>query len=290
MKFCLRCNSTFGSDNWVCPLCGFSVETLGGHLAFAPEMARENSGFQPQIFRELANLEARNFWFRARNRIIVWAIQRYFPQSTSFLEIGCGTGFVLSGIAKSFPSIRLSGSEIFSDGLGFAATRMRAGAELFQMDARRIPFKNEFDVIGALDVLEHIQEDEAVLSQMYQATKHGGGIILTVPQHEFLWSQQDAYACHVRRYQSRDLRDKVARAGFVVERTTSFVSLLLPLMYLSRWRKRNADEKFDPLNELRLGGVANVMLESALDIERVFIRLGVSFPMGGSLLLIARKT
>jgi SAM-dependent methyltransferase len=263
--------------------------TVGGRLAFAPEMAHENAGFQPQYFRELADLEARNFWFRARNRLIAWAMQRYFPDARSFLEIGCGTGFVLSGIAKAFPSVGLSGSEIFSAGLAFAAGRLER-AELFQMDARRIPFESEFDVIGAFDVLEHIREDEAVLSQMQRATIKGGGIILTVPQHPFLWSQQDDCACHVRRYEARDLKEKVARAGFSVERATSFVSLLLPLMYLSRRRKRVTVEQFDALDELRIGGLANTLLEAVLDMERAFIRLGGAFPMGGSFLLIARKT
>lgn len=289
MKICLGCNSAFSSKDWVCPHCHFCVDAIGDHLAFAPELARENTGFQAQYFRELASLEARNFWFRTRNRLISWALQKYFPDARTFLEIGCGTGFVLSGLAKSIPSIRLSGSEIFSDGLGFAASRL-ANAELFQMDARRIPFQSEFDAIGAFDVLEHIQEDEAVLSQMHRATVKGGGIVLTVPQHAFLWSRQDDYACHVRRYEAQDLKDKVVRAGFKVEKTTSFVSLLLPLMYLSRRRKRKTVGEFDPLSELRIGGLANALLEAVLDIERIFIRLGGSFPMGGSLLLIARKT
>ena len=65
------------------------------------------------------------------------------------------------------------------------------------MDARRIPFEDEFDVIGAFDVLEHIKEDEQVLVQMHRAVKSGGGIMLTVPQHMFLWSEQDVQAHHV---------------------------------------------------------------------------------------------
>ena len=117
----------------------------------------------------------------------------------------------------------------------------------------------------------------------------GGGIILTVPQHSFLWSPQDEYAHHVRRYEAEELIGKVRRAGFAVDRVTSFVSLLLPFMFLSRWRKRTSVEQFDALDELRVGPVANAMMESTLDIERLLIRLGCSLPAGGSLLLIARK-
>src|SRR4030095_11666933 len=149
----------------------------------------------------------------------------------TFLEIGCGTGFVLSGVKEALPSLTLAGSEIFSEGLGFAAQRL-PDVDLFQMDARRIPFREEFDVIGAFDVLEHIQEDEAVLTQMYAATKKGGGILITVPHHPFLWSGSDEFARHARRYKTRELCDKVRRAGFHVLRVTSFVSVLLPALIL----------------------------------------------------------
>jgi SAM-dependent methyltransferase len=279
----------FSADHGVCAGCGHSAGSLGGHLAFAPEMARESTGFDARYFRDLAGLEALNFWFRARNRIIVWAIRKYCPGAEKLLEIGCGTGFVLSGISEAIPRMQLSGSELLSDGLAFTASRV-PNAELFQMDARRIPFRDEFDVVGAFDVLEHIDEDELVLSQMHGALKAGGHAVITVPQHMFLWSEQDTYAHHVRRYDARDLRKKLTSAGFEVERMTSFVSLPLPLMYWSRKRKRNSeDEEEEALKELRIGGLANSFLEAVLDVERAFIRFGGSFPAGGSLLAIGRR-
>src|SRR5439155_11421755 len=143
------------------------------HLAYAPELANKSEGFEVDYFRQLAELEPGNFWFRSRNQLIVWALKRYFPQAESLLEIGRGTGFVLSGIKQALPGLSLTGSEVFSAGLTFAAQRL-PGVELFQMDARRIPFTEEFDVIGAFDVLEHVKEDSEVLSQMYQATRKRG--------------------------------------------------------------------------------------------------------------------
>lgn len=262
---------------------------MEGYLSFAPEAAQSNEGFQPHHFAELADAEAGNFWFRSRNRLIIWALQHFFPEAKNFLEIGCGTGFVLSGVAEANSQLEVSGSEIHSAGLNFAANRVKH-ATLFQMDARNIPFENEFDVIGAFDVLEHIEEDEKVLAQMFHAISPGGGIILTVPQHRFLWSQQDEYACHVRRYQAQELQNKVEQAGFQVERATSFVSLLLPLMFMSRLSKRKPAENYDATRELRISGLANAALEAVLDLERMIIRTGVSFPAGGSRLLIARKS
>lgn len=261
---------------------------MDGFPAFAPELAGGGDGFDPALFAELARLEARNFWFRARNRLIVWALRRFFGDARSLLEIGCGTGFVLSGIAAALPHFRLAGSEADAGGLGFAARRV-SGAELMQMDARRIPFEAEFDVVGAFDVIEHIEDDRAVLREMHRAARPGGGILLTVPQHPFLWSEYDVRARHVRRYRARELREKVLDAGFEIVTMASFVSLLLPLMMLSRLAQRAPKSDYDPLVELRLPGWLNALLEAVLDLERRLIRAGVRFPAGGSLLLVANK-
>jgi SAM-dependent methyltransferase len=288
MKLCSRCDNPLDEQNWQCRFCFFQPEKIEGRLAFAPELARDSEGFEADYFSRLATLEAGNFWFRSRNRLLIWAVQRYFPNAKNFLEIGCGTGFVLAGMNAAFPSLSLFGSEIFSEGLNFAAARL-PGVELFQMDARRIPFREEFDVIGAFDMLEHVKEDEKVLAQMYQATRPGGGILLTVPHHPFLWSAADDFARHVRRYKTRELKDKVERAGFKLLRVTSFVSLLLPLLVLSRFKQRFSANEFDPAGEFNINSSVNTTLEMILNVERSIIRAGLSLPAGGSLLLVARR-
>lgn len=288
MKLCSKCGNTLELSGARCSSCFHEPEIIDGHPAFAPELAHQSEGFEAEYFGRLSQMEAGNFWFRSRNRLIIWALRQYFPTAESFLEIGCGTGYVLSGIRNARPELNLFGSEIFSAGLSFAAQRLPE-VELFQMDARRIPFREEFDVIGAFDVIEHIKEDEEVLAQMYQATRKDGGILITVPHHPFLWSQSDDYAHHVRRYRTRELRDKVTRAGFVVVSVTSFVSLLLPLLILSRFKRRLSEAEFDPTDEFNISKFTNTTLEKILDAERTLIRAGLSFPAGGSLLLVARR-
>jgi SAM-dependent methyltransferase len=272
----------------LCPQCGFEPQVLAGFPAFAPELARAEEGYDPAHFSALAELEARNFWFRSRNRLIVWALGRYFPGARRFLEVGCGTGFVLSGVAEACPGLETTGSEVAIEGLGFAARRIPA-ARLIQMDARRIPFRGEFDVAGAFDVIEHIEDDRAVLEALRGALVPGGGLLLTVPQHPFLWSEYDVRAHHVRRYRAAELRDRLAEAGFEVVRMMSFVTLLLPLMMVSRLASKKPGADYDPLAELRIAPWLNWMLEKTLDVERLLIQAGLSFPAGGSLLAVAKR-
>jgi len=288
MRTCVACGREFEHANWQCPACYSQPEIIDGFRAFAPEFATEGGGFKSEYFAELANVEAASFWFRSRNSLILWALRRYFPGIESLLEIGCGTGFVLSGIAAARPELRLAGSEIFARGLSFAAQRV-PGAELMQMDARRIPYASEFDAVGAFDVLEHIAEDEAVLREICRALKPGGGMLLTVPQHRFLWSAADDVARHVRRYSAADLQAKVEQAGFRILRMTSFVSLLLPMMLVSRLTKRSARGE-EAVTELVLARPLDALLENIMSLERLMIGAGLNFPVGGSLLLIASKT
>jgi SAM-dependent methyltransferase len=288
MKLCLACGQRFEADDWRCPRCGQGPNLRHGHLSFSSDLAEGSGGFDAEYFTPLAKLEAGHFWFRSRNRLLIWALRHYFPHANSLLEIGCGTGFVLAGIQREFPDLLLSGSEIFSEGLSYAEERL-PGVTLLQMDARHIPFEGEFDVIGAFDVLEHVEDDDTVLLQVYRAAKPGGGMILTVPQHRFLWSIVDEYSFHQRRYTRKALVAKVERAGFEVIRATSFVSLLLPLMLLSRVTRRKSEGGFDPVAELEVDPILNVILENVLGIERTLIRKGLSLPAGGSLLVVAKR-
>jgi SAM-dependent methyltransferase len=282
MRVCLACEHKVDQPDWSCGHCGFRPQSQNGFPLFSPELAESCTGFDPELFGQLAAMEANHFWYRARNQLIQWAFRTYFPQAQNFLEVGCGTGYVLSGLQQAFPQLTLYGSEVFPQGLHFAAQRLPDVA-LWQMDARQLPFEDEFDVIGAFDVLEHIEEDETVL-----ATRQGGGLLLTVPQHPSLWSQTDVRAHHVRRYVASDLKAKVERSGYQVLRTTSFVSLLLPPMWLSRLINTQNDEKLDIDPEFRINPILNRVFEAVMHTESALITKGVSFPAGGSLLLAAQ--
>lgn len=248
----------------------------------------QNGGFPTEAFERLATIEPGHYWFEARNALIVWSMRRYFPKAASMHELGCGTGFVLQAIREAFPQMQLSASDALEPGLAIAAARVPS-ATLTKLDARDFDESNKFDVVCAFDVLEHIPDDAQVMSRMYRAVRPGGGAIVTVPQHPELWSRADEYGHHVRRYRRRELASRLQAAGFDVVRITSFVSLLLPLFAASRWVENRRQGALSGA-EVEVSPIVNAVLRGILNVERQSIRLGVSWPAGGSLLAIARKS
>jgi len=263
------------------------IVQTNGIATFAPELADTISGFDPKAFDELAELEAEHFWFVARNQLIVGLATKFFPEARRFLEIGCGTGFVLRAIAGSRRWERLVGSELHPAGLAHARKRLPSEAEFVQMDARDIPAVGVFDLAGAFDVIEHIADDEAVLRGLRAATQTGGGCIIAVPQHPWLWSRADEVAHHVRRYRRGELETKLRRNGFEVLFSSSFTALLLPFMAASRLARNNKDSDADAY-EFRLNPTVNRVL---LEILRAEVRMtlgGVRWPAGGSRIVVGR--
>lgn len=284
MKRCLTCRNTFDAGDWRCPHCGWKPDS-DGYLSFTPAEAVE--AFDAELVNVLARVEDSNFWFAARRDLIAWVLRSYFPQARSFLEVGCGTGHVLAGIHRTLPALEIAGGEPSAAALAVARRRL-PGVPLFQLDARTLPFASEFDVVGAFDVLEHVDEDDTVLRELREATRPGGGLVVTVPQHPRLWSAMDDIAGHVRRYTRNALLTKVAAAGFRPLRVTSFVALLLPALTLSRLRYRGS-RTYSVESELALPPRADRVLRSVMAFERALITRGISFPAGGSLLVVAQR-
>lgn len=293
MRRCLKCQATYPATEPrlpdVCPNCGSVVEVRDGLVIYAPDLTDESEGFKAEYFDELARLEGRNFWFRARNRIIQDMFADHMPSDGEMLEIGCGNGFVLRGLRTAFPNAILMGSEIFLNGLRNASA-LFPEVPLMQMDARDIPYSEHFDAIGAFDVLEHIEADGTVLAQTFKALKPGGHLIVTVPQHMFLWSPLDEYAHHFRRYARGEIERKMLESGFEVRRSTSFVTLLLPAMVVSRLIKKiTSMNNLNSNAELRINPVLNTLFFWVMMAESFLIRLGINLPFGGSRLVVARK-
>jgi SAM-dependent methyltransferase len=241
--------------------------------------------FDPDAFDRLARGEPGHFWFEERRRLIAWAVQCYFPKAKSFCEMGCGTGFVLEGLAHAQPHLKLTGIDRYLEGLAHAAIRL-PGVNLHQGDILAPSDLGPFDVVGCFDVLEHIPDDQRAVQELARAVRPGGGLILTVPQHPRLWSAADEIGHHQRRYTRAGLLRRLEAGGFVCRRATSFVSFLLPVLLM---RRRAALTREAALAELHPSGPANALGYLLLRLERMLIAGGVSFPWGGSLLVVATK-
>jgi SAM-dependent methyltransferase len=258
-------------------------ETVRGHPA------RHAGGVPSDAdFARLAAAEDASFWFRGRNALLVDTLRREFPAARSFLEVGCGNGYVLAAVARDRPGMAVAGTDLSAAGLEHAQRRL-PDAALLHADARALPFEAAFDVAGAFDVIEHVDDDEAVLAALRRAVRRSGGVIVTVPQHRWLCSETDRYSGHQRRFARRDLAAKLARAGLRLRWASSFVTLLLPPMAASRAWQSLSPRPYDPGRELRVPGRLDALLESALRLEARAIGRGLRLPAGGSLLAVAER-
>ena len=254
---------------------------------FAPGLADTISGMDPANFKNLADYEAQYFWFVARRALIVGLIDKYFPQARRFLEVGCGNGAVLRAVADLREWDRLVGTELHPSGLVYARERLPS-AEFAQMDAREIPAAGAFDLTGAFDVIEHIDDDEGVLRGMRAATTPGGGIIIAVPQHPWLWSHADVVAHHQRRYRRGEVEAKLSRNGFEVIFSTSYTTLLLPLMAANRLKNHEGTADGDVFAEFKLNRRVNSLFTAILRAEVRMTLAGIRWPAGGSRVVVGR--
>ena len=268
--------------------------TIDGFRCYAPALAVDYGDYPREGFDVTAEIEARSFWCRTRNRVVRLMFERFADRSRPLdvLEIGCGTGNVLTAL-RGIANLRLTGSEIYLQGLRHARTRL-PDVEFIQLDATDIPFRETFDVIGAFDVLEHITDDEQVIREVHDALRPEGLFIVTVPQYQWMWSQLDEIVHHKRRYGRSALVSKLHAAGFDVLYTTSFVTTLFPLMAAIRLRDKSrrvppVTGTADFTSQVDLPASLNTLFDWVMRIDESLLKASLSLPFGGSLLAVARR-
>jgi SAM-dependent methyltransferase len=266
---------------------------IEGIKCYHPEQCQRYADYPDEGFDLTGELEDSSFWCRSRNRLLKGVLLKYCRRRTKtrFLEVGCGTGYFLRDLVRE-SGFEVTGSEVYLKGLRYTKEKL-SGVELVQFDARSIPFREEFDAIGAFDVIEHIDDDEAVIASAHHALKEGGYFIVTVPQYQFLWSSLDDLVRHKRRYGRREMLAKLRNHGFEVVFASSFVSVLFPLMLVSRIFDRgtaaDSDRKAEFERRVAMPRALNWLFDKLMRIDEALIGRGVSLPVGGSLLAVARK-
>lgn len=275
---------------WHCPRCRAGLPERCGIPLLAADLAETKTGFDSVTFDRLAHIKSSHFWFVARNDLLVGLSNRYFPKARRYLEIGCGNGAVLRAMSNSRSWHVMVGSDLHPAGLTKAREHLPADIELVQLDARAIPAVRAFDLIGAYDIVEHVADDEAVLKTLHCAVSAGGGVIMAVPQHPWLWSRSDEIGHHQRRYRIGELEAKLERNGFEVLFSSSYTVVLLPLMAISRLKARanprHADT--DATREISVSGPLNSALTTLLRAKAQLTLAGIRWPFGGSRIVVAR--
>jgi SAM-dependent methyltransferase len=256
-----------------------------------------SGGYDPSFFQQLAQVEDRHFWFRARNRLISSIVRQLTSRLKPgylVLEVGCGTGNVLRALRQACPDGKVVGLELWFDGLRFA--QQRSPGPLVQGDVRNCPFGRPFDLIGMFDVLEHIPQELETLTALREALAPEGILMLTVPAHQYLWSYFDEAAHHCRRYSSRDIRARLTEAGFEVEFLSPFMTCIFPIVWLVRkMSARPGRHGFDDARalaskEFRVIPLLNGLLTGLLNLEAAWLSHGHRLPIGTSLIVVARRS
>jgi len=232
-----------------------------------------------------AQAEDEHWWYRGRRAVLKSVLDRYVPTSCrplNVLEIGCGNGGNLPLLA--------SYGKVFAVELNDAARERAARRGLAQIEKGwlpdGLPFESErFDVIAALDVIEHVENDRQAIVALGNRLTSNGLLLMTIPAYGWLWSPLDEISHHKRRYTSAQLVSLLTDLGFRVCYSSYFNTLLFPFAVT----KIALGKLFDlsPCRALRTPPTPmNRLLQAVLIVESTLIPR-VSFPYGLSILICA---
>lgn len=276
---CSQCGNAMDVELHVvsCGACGFHASNRDGIWMFAPEFTP--AGFARERRDHLAQIEPRHFWFRSRLKLLRACLHRFIRQGECALELGCGTGSFLEELEKRFATV--VGVDAYVESLITALQRVPS-ATLIQADACRIPLVDgQFDVVAALDVLEHVPPHQ-LLREARRLLTEGGLLLVTVPAGLSLSSKADDAMGHRRRYRLLDLQGELETARFQLLYHTYYQFLLFPVMWIARRLPFRAFRRV----ERRPPRLVSSVLQSINDIEVTWLQRQ-SLPWGSSLVAIA---
>ena len=241
---------------------------------------------EPDVYARMAELEQDHWWFVARRAILAEVLTRLvdLPLAARTLEAGCGTGGNLAMLSRF--------GEVCAFEPAAQARRMARGKGAFDVREGRlpneIPFEpSGFDLVVALDVLEHVDEDLESMRALTNQLRPGGWALITVPAFSFLWSEHDVHHHHKRRYGRNQLVDRIVAAGLSPDFVTFFNSLLFPVIAGVRVAK-TALRLTDIEDDKMPARLVNRTLTAVFASERHLVGR-LPLPFGVSLLVVARK-
>jgi SAM-dependent methyltransferase len=275
-----------------CRACGAHYDELEGVLHLLAG-SRGAPGYDPHFFDTLEKVEDRHFWFLGRRAVILTALRRSVPDLARrrLFDVGCGTGGLLAHFSRS--GLRLAGAcDVYLESL--RVVRRRVDVPLVLVDqGRELPLGEGHDLLGMFDVLEHVDDDGAMLRSLRRALLPGGVLVLTVPAHPALFDEMDELAHHRRRYTRTALRAVLCDAGFEVRLLYHFMAPLVPALLAVRFLGRLLPSARAPVAsrrgmELRVVPGLNAALRGVLALERL-ASPRLALPFGSSIVAVASR-
>jgi SAM-dependent methyltransferase len=238
-------------------------------------------------------VEDNSFWFIHRNNCIIELVKKYSP-GNPFFDIGGGNGFISKGLIENGVQAVLVEPGI----QGCLNAKERKIESIVCSTLENASFKaNSIPTIGLFDVVEHIENDLIFLKSIYDLITKNGYVFITVPAFNFLWSNEDLFLGHYRRYTLKRLKIKLKEIGFKIEYSTYFFSILpIPIFFFrtlpSLFGLKKAPQKVDVfLKELQPDmGIFMKFLLRIWEFELKRIKSERKIPFGSSCFIIARKT
>jgi SAM-dependent methyltransferase len=231
-------------------------------------------------------VEQEHWWYTGRRKILTGFVEEICRQVTDrrprILDVGCGTGANLLMLSEYGEA---EGVDISEDALAFCRER---GLDKVRLGAgEKLPYEDgTFDLVTALDVVEHMDDDLAGLREMRRVLRPGGRVLLFVPTFMFLWGLQDDVSNHRRRYRLPELRRVLEQAGFEIERTTyANITFFLPILVM-RQLMRLTGLKADSENNINVTAL-NGVLGGVFGAESWLLKF-MNLPFGVSGLCVAR--
>ena len=206
------------------------------------------------------------------------------PQSAiRILDVGCGTGANLEMLGKFG---KTAGVDVSTDALEFCLKR--GLSQVKQGFAEDLPFAEEsFDLVTALDVVEHLDDDAAGLKEMRRVLRKGGRALFFVPAFMFLWGVQDDVSNHRIRYTKKQITERLRQAGFEIERATYANNTLFAPVLAGRTLMKLTGIKPESENNVNVSAL-NPILGKFFGAERFWLK-NFNFPFGVSIVVVAKK-
>ena len=233
-------------------------------------------------------VENEHWWFLTRRKIIADIIDKKVNKSKNsiLLDFGCGTGGVLDELSKKYITYGADMSEL---AIGFC--RKRNLNNIFTNDHffNNLEYKGKFDIITALDVIEHVDEDKELLKRLKDLLADDGSIVITVPAYQFLFGPHDITNMHKRRYTRKTFKRVVEDAGYKIYKLSYFNTIVAPLIIFRRLLVKILGEQDEHSADDDIPNkFFNTVLKFIFGLEKYLLPY-ISMPFGISILCVAKK-